>query len=81
MAVPSGVAREARLRDALQSYDLWVGGNLTTNQDMCALFWARGAERYLVPGGRLAFVLPFAMLNAPVFAGLRNGIWGSCRYA
>jgi hypothetical protein len=62
-----------RLREALLAYDLWVGGNLATQQDMCALFWARGAERYLVPGGRLAFVLPYAVLNAPVYAGLRGG--------
>ena len=47
-----------RMREALRSYDLWVGGNLATQQDMCALFWARGAERYLAPGGKLAFVLP-----------------------
>jgi SAM-dependent methyltransferase len=62
-----------RLRDALGTYGLWVGGALATQQDMCALFWARGAERYLRPGGRLAFVLPYAVLNAPVFAGLRAG--------
>jgi len=62
-----------RLRDGLRAYDLWVGGNLATQQDMCALFCARSAERYLVPGGRIAFVLPFAVLNAPVFAGLRSG--------
>ena len=62
-----------RLREALRTYDLWVGGKLATQQDMCALFWARGAERYLKPGGRLAFVLPYAVLNAPVFAVLRTG--------
>jgi SAM-dependent methyltransferase len=65
-----------RLREALRDYGLWVGGNLSTHQDICALFWARGAERYLAPGGRLAFVLPFALLNAPVFAGVRNGSLG-----
>ncbi len=68
-----------RLREALRTYDLWVGGNLATQQDMCALFWARGAERYLVPRGRLAFVLPYAVLNAPVFAGLRAGRMGELR--
>ena len=36
------------LREALRSYQLWVGGNLATQRDMCARFWARGAERYLV---------------------------------
>lgn len=62
-----------RLREALQSYGLWVGGSLATHQDMFALFWARGAERYLREGGTLALVLPYAALNAPVFAGMRDG--------
>lgn len=62
-----------RLREALQSYGLWVGGSLATHQDMFALFWARGAERYLRDGGTLALVLPYAALNAPVFAGIRDG--------
>ncbi len=68
-----------RLREALRGYDLWVGGSLATQQDMCALFWARGAERYLKPRGRIAFVLPYAVLNAPVFAGLRGGRMGEAR--
>jgi hypothetical protein len=68
-----------RLREALRDYDLWVGGSLATQQDMCALFWARGAERYLKPRGRIAFVLPYAVLNAPVFAGLRAGHMGDAR--
>lgn len=62
-----------RLREALQSYGLWVGRNLATQQDMFALFWARGAERYLREGGMLALVLPYAALNAPVYAAMRNG--------
>ncbi len=62
-----------RLREALQSYGLWVGGSLATHQDMFALFWARGAERYLRDGGALALVLPYAALNAPVYAGMRDG--------
>lgn len=66
-------AMKDRLREGLGEYGLWSGGNLATQQDMCALFWARGAERYLAPGGRLGFVLPYAVLNAPVFAALRAG--------
>lgn len=62
-----------RLREALQSYGLWVGGSLATHQDMFALFWARGAERYLRGGGTLALVLPYAVLNAPVYVGMRDG--------
>jgi hypothetical protein len=53
--------------------NLWVGGVLATQQDLSALFWARGAERYLKPGGTIAFVLPYAALNRPAFAGLRRG--------
>ena len=68
-----------RLREALRSYDLWVGGSLATQQDMCALFWARGAERYLKRRGRIAFVLPYAVLNGPVFAALRAGRMGEAR--
>ena len=68
-----------RLREALRGYELWVGGSLATQQDMWALFWARAAERYLRSGGRIAFVLPYAALNAPVFAGLRAGRMGEAR--
>ena len=70
-----------RLREALQSYNLWVGGSLATQQDMCALFWARGAERYLRDGGTLALVLPYAALNAPVFAAMRDGSMQRVRVA
>lgn len=72
-------AMKARLRDGLQGYGLWVGGNLATQQDIFALFWARGAERYLKPRGRLVFVLPYAVLNAPVFAQLRRGAMRAVR--
>ncbi len=72
-------AMKDRLREALQSYELWVGGSLATQQDMWALFWARAAERYLKLGGQIAFVLPYAALNAPVFAGVRRGRMGEAR--
>ena len=64
---------KTRLRDACQAMNLWVGGSLATQQDLSALFWARGAERYLKPGGTIGFVLPYAALNRPAFAGLRKG--------
>ena len=70
-----------RLRDALRDYNLWVGGSLATHQDIFALFWARGAERYLREGGTLALVLPYAALNAPVFAGMRDGSMERVRIA
>jgi hypothetical protein len=66
-----------RLRDACRAMNLWVGGVLATQQDISALFWARSVERYLKPGGTVAFVLAYAALNRPAFAGLRRGNYGS----
>ena len=66
-----------RFRSACRQMNLWVGGVLATQQDMSALFWARGAERYLRPSGTIAFVLPFAAINRPAFAGLRRGEFGN----
>ncbi len=68
-----------RLRSACRQMNLWVGGVLATQQDMSALFWARGAERYLRPNGTIAFVLPFAAINRPAFAGLRRGDFGTAQ--
>ena len=50
---------------------------LATQQDLSALFWARSVERYLRPGGTIAFVLAYAALNRPAFAGFRRGSYGS----
>ncbi|MCX7684494.1 MAG: N-6 DNA methylase [Acetobacteraceae bacterium] len=68
---------QARLRDACIPMRLWVGGHLATQQDIAALFVARGAERYLKQGGVVAQVLPYAVLNRPAFEGLRRGACGS----
>lgn len=63
---------KARLRDASQKLHLWAGGVLATQQGLSALFWARGAERYLELGGTIAFVLPFAALNRPALRPARS---------
>lgn len=68
---------KTRLRDACRAMQIWAGGVLATQQDLSALFWARSAERYLKPGGTIAFVLPYAALNRPAFAGLRRGSYGT----
>ena len=70
---------QTNLREACQAMNLWVGGVLATQQDLSALFWARGAERYLKPGGSIGFVLPYAALNRPAFGGLRAGDFRSAR--
>jgi SAM-dependent methyltransferase len=66
-----------RLQSACRAMNLWVGGRLATNQDISSLFWARAAERYLLPGGTIAFVLPYAALNRPAFEGVRAGDFNS----
>ncbi len=68
---------KTRLREACQAMNLWAGGVLATQQDLSALFWARSVERYLKPGGTIAFVLPYAALNRAAFAGLRRGNYAS----
>ncbi len=64
---------QQRLRDGSMRMKLWVGGHLSTQQDLCALFTMRAAMLYLKPGGRIGFVLPYAALNRPTYAGLRAG--------
>jgi SAM-dependent methyltransferase len=64
---------QRRLREASQRMNLWAGGVLAPTQDLCALFAARAAQRYLKPGGRIAFVLPYGVLNRPAYRGLRAG--------
>ena len=66
-------AIQNRLREASERMNLWVGGVLATQQDLCALFTARAAQFYLKPDGVLAFVLPYAVLNRPAYVGLRRG--------
>jgi len=75
-------ALQARVRAASQARNLWAGGKLATQQDLSALFFARAVELYLKPGGTIAFVMPYAALNRPAFAGLRGGDFASaaCRF-
>ena len=37
------------------------------------MFWARGSERYLAESGTIAMVLPYALVNAPIFSAIRDG--------
>jgi SAM-dependent methyltransferase len=64
---------QQRLREASQRMNLWVGGVLATQQDLCGLFAARATQLYLKQGGVVALVLPYAVLNRPAFVGLRRG--------
>lgn len=69
-------------RDRCRDRNLWAGGKLATQQDLSAYFFARALERYVKPGGLIAFVMPYAALNRPAFAGLRRGgyRWAQARF-
>ena len=54
---------------------LWAGGKVASHQDLSDLFVARSVEQYLKPGGRFAFVMPYAVLSRRQFAGFRTGSW------
>jgi len=56
---------------------LWLGGKNATHQDLSDLFVARAIEQYLRPGGRFAFVMPYAVLSRRQYAGFRSGSFAS----
>jgi hypothetical protein len=60
-----------------QERGLWIGGGVATHQDLSDLFVVRSIEEYLKPGGRFAFVMPYAVLSRRQFAGFRSGDWSS----
>lgn len=64
---------QASFRQMSEERGLWAGASVATHQDLSGLFLIRAIELYLKPGGRFAFVLPFAALSRRQFAGFRRG--------
>ena len=54
---------------------LWQGAAVATHQDLSGLFVARIAQLYLKQGGRLALVMPNAVVDRAQFAGFRSGLF------
>jgi hypothetical protein len=52
-------------------------GRVPSQNDLCALFTVRSAMLYLRSGGRIAFVLPLAVLSRNQFQSLRLGAFTS----
>jgi SAM-dependent methyltransferase len=67
---------QEQFRQECQERGLWAGGKVATHQDLSAYFFARCVELYLQPGGRIAFVMPYAALNRQQFRGFRRGWFG-----
>jgi len=66
-------------RRECQNRNIWGGGNVATQQDLSAYFFARCVELYLKLAGKIAFVMPYAALNRKQFAGFRIGYFGARR--
>lgn len=69
---------QARFRESAQRLGIWVGPgeqHLVTQTDLSGLFFARAAELYAKPGGRVAMVLPLAVLSRGQYRAFRTGAW------
>ena len=66
---------QARFRTECQELGIWVGAQVASQQDHAAYFYVRCAELYLRPGGRVAFVMPYAAMSRQAFAGFRSGAY------
>ena len=66
---------QARFRAKCEELGLWTGGRVATQQDLSAYFYVRCAGLYLRPGGRIAFVMPYAAMSRHAFEGFRRGTY------
>jgi hypothetical protein len=72
---------QARFKELAGEENIYVGGRFATQNDLCALFTVRSVRLYLRSGGRLAFVLPMAVLSRGQFGALRSGAFASVHIA
>jgi hypothetical protein len=67
---------QKRFKELAQAEGVFVG-RVPSQNDLCALFTVRAAMLYLRSGGRMAFVLPLAVLTRNQFQPLRSGAFTS----
>jgi hypothetical protein len=72
---------QKRFREIARDERVHVGGKFGTNADLCALFTVRAASLYLRSGGKIAFVLPLAVLSRGPFEKLREGAFSTVKIA
>lgn len=72
---------QKRFKELAQGEKVYVGGKFATQNDLCALFTVRASHLYLRPAGRIAFVLPLAVLSRGQFEKFRAGRFGSYNIA
>lgn len=70
---------QKRFKLIAKDLGIYEGGKLATQNDLCALFMVRAGGLYLKSGGRIAMVLPYAVLTRGQYAKLRRG--GYAKYS
>jgi len=64
---------QKRFAEVSRGEEIYVGGNLATQADLSALFFAKCVALYLREGGTIAFVMPLAALTRGQFEKFRTG--------
>lgn len=64
---------QKRFKTLAKDRGFWHTETTATHQDLAGLFVARAVERYLKPGGRLAFVVPNSVIDRDYWGGFRKG--------
>jgi len=76
---------QKRFRELARAERLLVtgrgAGKMATQNDLCALFTVRAAGLYLKASGRIAMVLPWAVLRGGQYEPFRSGSYDSARIA
>ena len=72
---------QKRFKELAKGENVYVGGKLATQNDLCALFTVRAAALYLRSGGKLSFVLPLAALQQGQFEKFKIGSFTSASIA
>src|SRR6185312_7761784 len=72
---------QKRFKELANGEGVYVGGRFGTHNDLSALFTVRAAHLYLRAAGRLAFVLPLAVLTRGQFEKFRAGRFTSSNIA
>lgn len=67
---------QTKYRAFAEKYEIWEGREVSTQQDLVALFVARSVDKYLDPEGTFGFVTPLAVLSRKAYNGFRTGRWG-----
>lgn len=72
---------QKRFKELAKGERVYVGGKFATQNDLCGLFTVRASHLYLRPSGRIAFVLPLAVMTRGQFSKFREGRFTSYNIA